>query len=152
MASKYRQRRLMRVAKPARQKLEFLSPTSWRREGLWHLRPDEYYETMSTSTDISALYREFTDALTEVLAENATRPARPGQTGKGLAPPLKDTPTTASLDIFCRSKRPSRIGRPYKMPLGGARSGYALCEEALMMTSRQAAPWPLSDRAYRTLQ
>ena len=26
---------------------------------------------MSTGTDISALYREFTDALTEVLAENA---------------------------------------------------------------------------------
>jgi hypothetical protein len=29
---------------------------------------------MSTSTDISVLYREFTDALTEVLAENAVGP------------------------------------------------------------------------------
>jgi hypothetical protein len=31
---------------------------------------------MSSGTDISALYREFTDALTEVLAENAVGPAR----------------------------------------------------------------------------
>ena len=31
---------------------------------------------MSTSTDISALYLEFTDALTEVLAENAVGAAR----------------------------------------------------------------------------
>jgi len=31
---------------------------------------------MSTGTDISALYREFTDALTEVLAESAGSPAR----------------------------------------------------------------------------
>jgi hypothetical protein len=29
---------------------------------------------MSSGTDISALYREFTDALTEVLAENAVDP------------------------------------------------------------------------------
>ena len=49
MASKYRQRRLMRVAKPARQKLEFLSPTSWRRESLWHLRPDEYYDFVAST-------------------------------------------------------------------------------------------------------
>jgi len=31
---------------------------------------------MDGSTDISTLYREFTDALTEVLAENAVGPAR----------------------------------------------------------------------------
>ena len=30
-------------------------------------------------TDISTLYREFTDALTEVLAENAVGPARRGR-------------------------------------------------------------------------
>jgi hypothetical protein len=30
---------------------------------------------VDTSTDISALYRQFTDALTEVLAENAVGPA-----------------------------------------------------------------------------
>jgi hypothetical protein len=34
---------------------------------------------MSTGTEISALYREFTDALTEVLAENAVGPARRGR-------------------------------------------------------------------------
>jgi hypothetical protein len=31
---------------------------------------------MSSSSDISALYREFTDALMEVLAENANGPTR----------------------------------------------------------------------------
>jgi predicted HD phosphohydrolase len=34
---------------------------------------------MSAGSDISALYREFTDALTEVLAENAGSPARRGR-------------------------------------------------------------------------
>ena len=34
---------------------------------------------MSPGTDISVLYREFTDALTEVLAENAVGPARRGR-------------------------------------------------------------------------
>ena len=34
---------------------------------------------MSSSTDISTLYREFTEALTEVLAENAVGPARRGR-------------------------------------------------------------------------
>ena len=40
---------------------------------------------MSTSTDISALYREFTDALTEVLAENAVGPARRGRLARARA-------------------------------------------------------------------
>ena len=31
---------------------------------------------MNTGTDISALYNEFTNALTEILAENAVGPAR----------------------------------------------------------------------------
>ena len=34
---------------------------------------------MSTGTNISALFREFTDALTEVLAENAVGPASRGR-------------------------------------------------------------------------
>ena len=38
---------------------------------------------MSSGTDISALYREFTDALTEVLAENAVGPAPRGRLRKG---------------------------------------------------------------------
>ena len=40
---------------------------------------------MTTGTDISALYREFTDALTEVLAENAVGPARRGRLARARA-------------------------------------------------------------------
>lgn len=40
---------------------------------------------MSTATDISPLYREFTDALTEVLAENAVGPARRGRLARARA-------------------------------------------------------------------
>ena len=40
---------------------------------------------MNKSTDISALYREFTDALTEVLAENAVGPARRGRLARTRA-------------------------------------------------------------------
>jgi len=40
---------------------------------------------MSSSTDISTLYREFTDALTEVLAENAVGPARRGRLARARA-------------------------------------------------------------------
>jgi hypothetical protein len=43
---------------------------------------------MSTSADISALYREFTDALTEVLAETAGTPARRGRLAR---PALRQT-------------------------------------------------------------
>ena len=40
---------------------------------------------MSTSTDISALYREFTDAPTEVLSENVAGPARRGRLARARA-------------------------------------------------------------------
>ena len=40
---------------------------------------------MSSDTDISKLYREFTDVLTEVLAENAVRPARRGRIARARA-------------------------------------------------------------------
>ena len=40
---------------------------------------------MSSSTDITALYSEFTDALTEVLAENAVGPARRGRLARAHA-------------------------------------------------------------------
>jgi len=40
---------------------------------------------MSAGTDISALYREFTDALTEVLAESAGNPARRGRLARARA-------------------------------------------------------------------
>jgi hypothetical protein len=40
---------------------------------------------MGTGTDIYTLYREFTDALTEVLAENAGNPARRGRLARAHA-------------------------------------------------------------------
>ena len=40
---------------------------------------------MSTGTDISALYHEFTEALTEVLAETAVGPARRGRLARAHA-------------------------------------------------------------------
>jgi len=40
---------------------------------------------MTTAADISTLYREFTDALTEVLAENAVGPARRGRLARARA-------------------------------------------------------------------
>jgi hypothetical protein len=40
---------------------------------------------MNTGTDISTLYREFTDALTEVLAENAAGLARRGRLARARA-------------------------------------------------------------------
>ena len=40
---------------------------------------------MVSGVDISVLYREFTDALAEVLAENAVGPARRGRLARGRA-------------------------------------------------------------------
>ena len=40
---------------------------------------------MITSPDISALYHEFTDALTEVLTENSVGPARRGRLARARA-------------------------------------------------------------------
>ena len=40
---------------------------------------------MSTGTDISTFYREFADALTEILAENAVGPARRGRLARARA-------------------------------------------------------------------
>jgi hypothetical protein len=40
---------------------------------------------MASDSDISAHYREFTDALTEVLAENSVGPARRGRLARAHA-------------------------------------------------------------------
>jgi hypothetical protein len=40
---------------------------------------------MSSDTDISALYHEFADALTKVLAENTAGPARRGRLARARA-------------------------------------------------------------------
>ena len=51
---------------------------------------------MSPDTDISTLYREFTDALTEVLAENAVGPARRGRLARARAAVKKHPDYTES--------------------------------------------------------
>jgi hypothetical protein len=54
---------------------------------------------MGGGSDISALYREFTDALTEVLAESSVGPAP----AFGRALLSKSIPTTPSMTIFFQS-------------------------------------------------
>ena len=54
---------------------------------------------MGSSTHISTLYREFADALTDVLAENAVGLASRGDS-QGRALRSRSTPNTASTDIF----------------------------------------------------
>jgi hypothetical protein len=54
---------------------------------------------MSSSTDISALYREFTDALTEVLAENANGPTRRGRLARTRAV-IKKHPDYSEHEYF----------------------------------------------------
>jgi hypothetical protein len=60
------------------------TPTSERRTAV-RACPKPEVKIMSSSTDISALYHEFTDALTEVLAENAVGPARRGRLARARA-------------------------------------------------------------------
>ena len=50
-------------------------------------------------TDISTLYREFTDALTEVLAENAVGPARRGRLARARAA-VKKPPKYSEHEYF----------------------------------------------------
>ena len=54
---------------------------------------------MSTSTDNSVLYREFTDALMEVLAENAGNPARRGRLARARAA-VKKHPAYSEHEYF----------------------------------------------------
>jgi hypothetical protein len=59
---------------------------------------------MSTSSDMSALYREFTDALTEVLAENAGGVARRGRLARARAavknhPEYSDAGYIVAVDV-----------------------------------------------------
>jgi len=56
-------------------------------------------------TGISAIYSEFTDALTE-LAENGVGPARRGRRPRACAA-SKSIPTTVSSEIFC-----TEVARP----------------------------------------
>ena len=54
---------------------------------------------MTSGTDISALYQEFTDALTEVLAENSVGPARRGRLARARAT-VKKHPNYTEHEYF----------------------------------------------------
>jgi hypothetical protein len=54
---------------------------------------------MSNGTNIAALYRAFTDALTEVLAENAVGPARRGRLARARAA-VKKHPNYSEHEYF----------------------------------------------------
>ncbi len=54
---------------------------------------------MISGADISALYHEFTDALTEVLAENSVGPARRGRLARARAA-LKKHPNYSEHEYF----------------------------------------------------
>ena len=68
---------------------------------------------MGEGSGIAMLYREFADALTEVLAENAIGPARRGRLARARAA-VKKHRTIATRDIFVRSKPLLRIGKRAK--------------------------------------
>ena len=55
---------------------------------------------MSTGDSISVLYSEFTDALTEVLAENAVGPARRGRLARARAAVKKHPDYSASEHLL----------------------------------------------------
>ena len=54
---------------------------------------------MSSSTDVSAFYREFTDALTEVLTETAGKPVRRGRLARARAA-IKKHPAYSEHEYF----------------------------------------------------
>jgi hypothetical protein len=68
---------------------------------------------MTSTADISVLYQEFTEALTEVLRK--TRLAPLGADGlPGLALPSKSIPNIPSTSILLQSRLHSRNGKPSK--------------------------------------
>jgi len=54
---------------------------------------------MTTAVDISVLYQDFTDALTEVLAENSAGPARRGRLARARAA-VKKHPRYSEHEYF----------------------------------------------------
>ena len=71
---------------------------------------------MSTGAGISVLSSEFTDALTEVLAENAVGPARV-PTRKG-ARGDQEAPRLQRFWISSGGRNRIKIGKPRKTPVG----------------------------------
>src|SRR5262245_36239826 len=64
---------------------------------------------MTSSADISVLYQEFTEALTEVLAESSVGPARRGRLAR--AQPSKSIRSTPSMSISLQSRVHFRNGK-----------------------------------------
>ena len=54
---------------------------------------------MPSGTDISALYQEFTEAITEILAENSVGPARRGRLARAHAA-VKKHPKCSEHEYF----------------------------------------------------
>ena len=78
---------------------------------------------MGTGTVISTLYREFTDALTEVLAENAGNPARRGRLARAHAA-VKRHPDYSEHEYFL-----------------AVEAAFAHWERCKMLGDRQPAEW-----------
>jgi hypothetical protein len=79
---------------------------------------------MSTSADISVLYREFTDSLTEVLAETAGTPVRRGRLARAHAA-VKKHPNYNEHEYFLASRQHSRNGKECKTSAAKTINGYA---------------------------
>ena len=58
---------------------------------------------MGSLTEISVLYREFTDALAEILAENVVGPARRGRLARARAI-VKRHPQYSEHEVFSRRR------------------------------------------------
>jgi hypothetical protein len=78
---------------------------------------------MSSASDISALYRDFTEALAEILAENVVGPARRGRLARARAV-VKRTLNTANTNTFWPSKPPPLKCGKLSRPVDKTGSGY----------------------------
>jgi len=63
------------------------------------VRVFEKQQSMTSDAEISVLYQEFTDALTEVLAENSVGPARRGRLARARAA-VKKHPKYSEHEYF----------------------------------------------------
>jgi hypothetical protein len=108
---------------------------------------------MSTGTDISAIYREFTDALTEILAENAVGPVHVVVALRGHVLPSRSTLSIVSTHTSWRWRPHSRIGKTCKTsvvrPAFIARQylllGYSILSPSALTTGAQRAISAASD-------
>jgi hypothetical protein len=89
---------------------------------------------MSTSNDILTLCNEFTNALTEVLAENAVGPARRGRLARARAHVKKHPDYNEHAYFLALWKPHSRSGKPCKM--WGAKTAAAKQGEKFRSLSR----------------